>query len=111
MPVSNRVLGQAAPANTNNADLYTVPANTTAVASTLHIANVTNNNATFQVYVRIAGAAAANANAIAFNVTLGGNSFIAMTTGITLGAGDIVTVRSSVANALTFTLFGVQVTP
>jgi hypothetical protein len=107
--VNNKVLGQAAPADTNNANLYTVPANTSTIVSTLHIANVTGSAATFRVWVRIAGATAANANAIAMDVSLAANSIFAATEGITLAAGDIVTVRSSVANALTFTLFGAEV--
>jgi hypothetical protein len=41
MPTVYKVLGQAAPANTSNANLYTVPASTSAIVSTLVIANTT----------------------------------------------------------------------
>lgn len=109
MAVSYKVLGQVAPANTGNADLYTVPAATEAVVSTLNVANVTAEDATFSVYVRIAGAAAADGNAIAKDVTLAANSLFSATQGITLGATDVITVQSDTADALTFSLFGSEV--
>jgi 2-keto-4-pentenoate hydratase/2-oxohepta-3-ene-1,7-dioic acid hydratase in catechol pathway len=104
-----KVLGQAAPADTNNANLYVVPAGAQAVASTFRVANVTATAATFRVWVRINGAAVANSNAIAMDVPLAGNSIFSATEGMTLNAGDIITVRSGTANALTFTLFGSEI--
>ena len=109
MATTYKVLGQAAPANTSNVDLYTVPAATQAVVSTLHIANVSDEEATCRIYVRIAGAAAANSNAAAMDLSVAANSILAITTGMTLGAADIVSVRSSYANSLTFTLFGSEI--
>lgn len=109
MATTYKVLGQAAPANTSNADLYTVPAATQAVVSTLQVANMTTEEATFTIYVRVAGATAANSNAIAKDVSVLGNSILAITTGMTLGATDKVTIQSSVANALTFTMFGSEI--
>jgi hypothetical protein len=109
MATTYKVLGQGAPANTSNADLYTVPAGKQAVISTLQVANVTADEVTFTIYVRIAGAAAANSNAIAKDVSVLGNSMLAITTGMTLGATDKVTIQSSFANALTFTMFGSEI--
>jgi hypothetical protein len=42
-------------------------------------------------------------------VTIAANSIFALSEGITLAATDVVTVQSSVANALTFTAFGSEV--
>lgn len=109
MATTYKVLGQAAPADTNNADLYTVPAATQAVVSTINVANVTASAATFSIYVRVAGAAAGNENAIAKDVTLAANSIYSATQGITLGATDVVTVQSGTADALTFSMFGSEV--
>ena len=109
MATTYKVLGQAAPADTNNADLYTVPAATQAVVSTINVANVTASAATFSIYVRVAGAAAGNGNAIAKDVTLAANSIYSATQGITLGATDVVTVQSGTADALTFSMFGSEV--
>jgi hypothetical protein len=101
-----KILGQSAPANTSNVDLYTVGAGKSTVISTLHIANVTGSPATCRVYVRNAGATAADSNAFAKDVTIAANSIWAATEGITLNAADVITVQSSIANALTFHAFG-----
>lgn len=110
MATTYKVLGQAAPADTNNADLYTVPSATQTVVSTINVANVSGDAATFSIYVRIAGATASDANAIAKGVSLGANSIYSATQGITLGATDVITVQSGTANAITFQAFGSEVT-
>jgi hypothetical protein len=109
MATNYKVLGQAAPANTNNADLYSVPSGTQTVVSTLNVANVTAEEATCRIFVRIGGAAAATSNAVAFDLSVPSRSIVAITTGMTLAATDVVTVRSSVSNALTFSLFGSEI--
>jgi hypothetical protein len=109
MPTVYKVLGQSRPSDTNNANLYTCPASTETIVSTLHVANVSVNDVTFRVFVRIDGATASESNAIAWDVPLAGNSIFAMTEGITLNASDVITVRSSLANAITFTLFGSEI--
>lgn len=109
MATAYKVLGQAAPANTSNANLYTVPAATSAVISTLHIANVTATAATATVYVRIAGATAADSNALFKTLTIPANSLYAFTEGITLATTDVITVQSGTASALTFHAFGSEI--
>lgn len=109
MPTTYKVLGQAAPANTSNANLYTVPASTQAVVSTISVTNDTASAATFRIYIRVNGAAAAAVNALYFDTPLAANSTLLITSGLTLGAGDIITVQSSVADALTFQAFGSEV--
>lgn len=109
MPVVYKVLGQAAPANTNNADLYTVPSGRQAVVSTLTITNDTAAAATARVYVRVAGAAASLSNALAYDVSVAANSVIGLTLGITLGATDVLTVQTGTANAITFMAFGQEI--
>jgi len=109
MPTVYKVLGQSAPANTSNANLYTVPASTSAIVSTLAIANTTATAALAEVYVRIAGAAAATSNAILYDVPIAGNSIATFTLGITLAATDIITIQTGTANALTFTAFGSEI--
>lgn len=106
MATTYKVLGQTAPTDTANTDLYTVPADTSAVASTLQIANVTGVAVTFRVFVRIAGASPTDGNAIAYDAPLAANSFASITTGMTLSATDVVSVQTSIADSLTFTLFG-----
>ena len=104
-----KVLGQSAPADTNNANLYTVPSATQAVISSLVIANVTTSTATARVFVRPNAATAVVGNAIVYDVLISANSTVALTLGITVDAADVITVRSSVANALTFHAFGSEI--
>lgn len=106
MAITYKILGQSAPADSNNADLYTVGSGKTAITSTLVIANVTGSAATARVFVRIAGATAAAGNAVMYDVSIAANSHAAFTEGWALSATDVVTVRSGTGNALTFTLFG-----
>jgi hypothetical protein len=109
MAIAYKILGQSAPANTSNANVYTVPSATSAVVSTIHIANVTNTAATARVFARIAGATAAAGNALAYDVSVAANSFVALTEGITLATTDIITVQTGTSNALTFTVFGSEI--
>lgn len=110
MPQTHKVLGQSAPANTSNADIYTVPSATQAIISSITVANITATAATFRIAVRPAGAAVANQHWVAYDVSLGGADSVTLTLGITLAATDVVTVRSGTANALAFSAFGVEIT-
>ena len=111
MPTNYLILGQFSPTTTSDATLYTVPANTQTVVSTISVTNDITTSASFRIYLRKAGAAASATNALYFDVPLAGNSTLLITAGITLNAGDVITVRTSVANALGFQAFGSQVTP
>lgn len=109
MPITYKVLGQAAPANTSNTDLYTVGSGKAATVSSLVISNVTGSAATCRVFVRVAGATAASSNAVIYDASVAANSHFAFTEGWTLAATDVVTVQTGTANALTFTLFGSEI--
>lgn len=109
MPTVYKVLGQSAPANTSNANLYTVPSATSAIVSTLVIANTTATAATARVFARIAGATAAASNAIIYDASIPANSTATFTLGMTLATTDIITVQTGTSNALTFTAFGSEI--
>jgi hypothetical protein len=109
MPTNYKILGQAAPADTNNADLYTVPSSTESVTSTIAIANTTVSSAVARIFVRNNGATAATSNAIVYDTAIPGNSVVTLTLGITMNAADVITVRSGTANALTFHAFGNEI--
>ena len=108
MPTNYKVLGQSNPAATTATSLYTVPASTQAVVSTIVIANLAATSATFRIACRVAGAALANSQYVAYDVTVGASDSTALTLGITLGAADVITVYASTAN-LTFTAFGSEI--
>lgn len=103
--MAKKVLGQLNPSATTLTTLYTVPSLKSSVISTLTVANLTATAATFRIAVRVAGAAIANSQYIAYDVTVGGNDTTALTLGLTLAASDIVSVYASTAN-LAFSAFG-----
>ena len=107
MPTVYKVLGQSAPAATTQADLYTVPAATSTIVSTITVANRAATSGTYRVYVRVAGAAAANAQYLVYDASLAGNSTDTITLGITLAATDVISVYASNAN-FSFNAFGTE---
>jgi glucose-6-phosphate dehydrogenase assembly protein OpcA len=109
MPTTYKVLGQSAPAATTNTTLYTVPALTSAVVSTLVVANRAATNATYRIAIRPAGATLANQHYIAYDVTVGGSDSTTLTLGVTLAATDVITVYASTANT-SFSVFGSEIT-
>jgi glucose-6-phosphate dehydrogenase assembly protein OpcA len=108
MPTVYKVLGQSNPAATTATTLYTVPAATEAIVSTIVIANLTASAATFRIAVRPNGATLANSQYIAYDITVGASDSTALTLGVTLDATDIITVYASTAD-LTFTAFGSEI--
>jgi len=103
-----KVLGQLdAPATTLTA-LYTVPASTVAVASTLVVCNRNNSNVTFRVSVAVAGAADDPQQYVYYDTVLLKNDSVFATIGLTLGAADVVRVYAS-TTGVSFALYGVEV--
>jgi glucose-6-phosphate dehydrogenase assembly protein OpcA len=109
MPTIYKVLGQSAPAATTNTTLYTVPAATSAVISTVVIANRAATSATYRIAIRPNGATLANEHYIAYDVAVGGGDSTTLTLGITLAAADVITVYASTANT-SFNVFGSEIT-
>jgi hypothetical protein len=109
MATTYKVLGQSAPTDTANANLYTVGAGKSAVVSTILVTNTTGTAATCRLFVRVAGATAAASNAVIYEASVPANDFKAITIGVTLAATDILTVQSGTANSLTFQAFGSEI--
>jgi glucose-6-phosphate dehydrogenase assembly protein OpcA len=108
MPTTYKVLGQVNPSATTATTLYTVPSATSAVVSTIVIANQTATAATFRIAVRPAGASLAALHYVAYDVTVGASDSTALTLGITLATTDVVTVYASTAT-LSFAAFGSEI--
>ena len=108
MAITYKVLGQSNPAATTATTLYTVPASTQAVVSTIVVANLVTSNATFRIAVRPAGETLANQHYVAYDVTVGASDSTALTLGITLGATDVITVYASTAN-IAFAAYGSEI--
>lgn len=109
MPKNYKILGQSAPAATTNVDVYTVPADTEAVISTIVVANRTASAATYRIALRPGGATLANEHYIAYDITVGASDSTTLTLGIALSAGDVVTVYASTADT-SFNLLGSEIT-
>ena len=99
------MLGQSKPAATTATTLYTVPAATQAIVSTVTVCNQTATAGTYRIAVRVAGAALAASQYLAYDVSLPGNASDTLTLGITLGATDVITVYASAAT-FSFNAFG-----
>lgn len=109
MPTTYKVLGQAAPANTSEATLYTVPSATQAVVSTIAVANLTGTAANATINVCVNGAASSNANTFLKTVSIPATSTVTFTVGLTLGAADLIRITSGTNNALSFQAFGSEI--
>ncbi|NBP01410.1 MAG: hypothetical protein EBU90_14960 [Proteobacteria bacterium] len=108
MPTTYKVLGQAN-GTTAVTNVYTVPAATQAVISTVVIANRSTSNTNYRIAVQPGGAALSNQHYIAYDSVVAGNDSIALSLGITMGNTDVLSVNAS-SNVLSFSVFGSEVT-
>lgn len=108
MPETLKQLGQAKPGAATDADLYTVPASTQTVISSIVVCN-TGAATTFRLHSCANAAAAAVGNAIAYDTPIGANETIVFTIGLTIDAADVVRCRS-LSGSVAFTASGSEVT-
>lgn len=108
MATAYKILGQVAPAATTNTNVYTVPAGTEAVVSTIFVCNRGATAATYRIAIRKNGNAISNEHYIAYDPVILANDSIAITVGTTLNAEDVVTVYASTAN-MSFNVFGSEI--
>jgi hypothetical protein len=108
MPTVYRVLGQSSPSATTETTLYTVPASTSAIGSSIIIANRSTSVASFRVSIAVNGAATTNKDYIYYDLPIGANDTFIATIGITLGDTDEVRVYASNTN-LSFSLYGSEI--
>lgn len=109
MPTNYKTLGQSNPAPNADTTLYTAPAATQVVVSTIAVCNQSGASPTFRVAIRPAGAPLAAQHYIAYDTPLNPNDTVTLTLGITLAATDVVTVRAS-SGAVSFSAFGSEIT-
>lgn len=102
-----KVLGQSAPSATTLTTLYTVPANKSAVCSTLVVCNRATSAGSYRLAVRPAGAAISNEHYLAYDVAIPASTTDTLTIGITLATTDVVSVYGSSAS-FSFNLFGAE---
>lgn len=107
MPNTYKVLGQVNPSATTATTAYTVPSASSAVISTISVANLGGSSATFRIAIRPDGATLENKHYIAYDVSVATLDTLFITVGVTLDAGDVITVYSSTAT-MAFSVFGVE---
>ncbi len=108
MPTTYKVLGQQNPSAATLTTLYTVPAATSTVVSSMTICNRSATPTSFRVAVRPAGAAISNEMYMYFDVPIGANDTFAFTFGVTLATTDVVSVYATLAT-LSFVVFGSEI--
>jgi glucose-6-phosphate dehydrogenase assembly protein OpcA len=108
MATTYKVLGQVNPSAATATTLYTVPAGTQTVVSTISVCNLTQGELLFRIAIRPGGATLANQHYIAYNAKVAGQDTTFITVGATLGAGDVITVYESAAD-LAFSAFGSEI--
>lgn len=108
MASSYKVLGQVAPAANTDTTLYTVPALTQAVISTINVCNQNNTAITFRIAVRPAGVTLAGLHYITYDTTVPAFDSLPVTIGITLATTDVITVRAN-TTGVSFSAFGSEV--
>ena len=109
MAQTHKVLGQSNPAAATLTTLYTTPASTQSICSTLSICNTSSTGTTYRVAVRPSGESIVTSQYVIYDNSIAGNDSVFLTLGISLAATDVVSVYSA-TNTLAFSLFGVEIT-
>jgi len=108
MPTTYKVLAQSNPSATTATTLYTVPASTSTVVSTITVCNQAASAGTFRIAVRPAAETLAAKHYVAYDVAIAANDTTAITLGLTLATTDVVTVYASAAT-MSFNAYGSEI--
>ena len=103
-----KVLAQSAPSAATATNVYTVPAATETVISTVIIANRAATTGSFRLSVRPNGGTQTNAMYCAYDVPVAANDSTTLTLGITVDAADVITVYCSSAD-MSINIFGTEI--
>jgi hypothetical protein len=107
MAETPKVLGQLNPSAATLTTLYTVPALTNTVSSTITVCNRSATATTFRIAVSPAGAGISDEHYLYYDVSIPGNDTFATTIGISLEATDVIRVWATLAT-LSFNVFGIE---
>lgn len=106
-----KVLALTALSANTNTDIYTVPAATSTIISTITVANSASTAATYRLAITGSATAASAVTVgdhIAFDVTVPANDTTTISLGLTLEAAKKIVARASTAS-VTFGVFGSEV--
>lgn len=108
MATAYKVLGQSAPTANTATALYTVPASTQTVISTINVCNTGTAPSIFRIAVRPNAETLAAKHYIIYDNTIVPQETITLTLGVTIDAADVFEIYSSRAN-VAFNLFGSEI--
>jgi hypothetical protein len=109
MPTVYKVLGQSAPTAATATTLYTAPAATSAIVSSINAVNIhASTTDVIRIAIRPAGAALANQHYIVYSLSLPAGATFTYTGGVTLATTDVVTVYST-SGISSFSAFGSEI--
>lgn len=103
-----KILGQVGDGSSNDVTLYTVPASTETIISSIIICNRENSANTFRLAIKSDGGTIADEDYIAYDSNIQANDTITLTLGITLDASDVISVGASDSN-VSFSVFGTEI--
>jgi glucose-6-phosphate dehydrogenase assembly protein OpcA len=111
MATSYKTLGQLDLTSSSLTTLYTCPASTETVISTVVIANRASAADTFRLALRTEGDAISDKHYLAYDVPVAANDSTTLTLGITMEATDVLSVAAAgTASELSINAFGAEVT-
>ena len=108
MPTTYKVLGQVLPSANTITTIYTVPAATQTVVSSISICAV-GQSTTYRIQIKVNNETSNNKQFIVYDAPVNQYDTVFLTLGITLSAGDVVQVQAGNAN-VAFNLFGSEIT-
>lgn len=111
MPTTYKRLGNIAPSATTYTQIYQVPASTSAIISSILVANRSATSRTFRLIQVSSGTAItspANADFIAYDVIVPANDTTALTLGVTMDSQQKLGAYASTGD-LTFTAYGSEI--
>lgn len=111
MAFTTKQLGQLRPANTTAASIYSPAANTVTQIKTIIVCNTTSSSASYRIFLDDDGTTYDESTALYWDISLPGNTTESIEVNLAMddSTGNLA-VRTSSANALTFTAFGAETT-
>ena len=110
MATNYKTLGQLDLTSSSLTTLYTCPASTETVLSTVIIANRASAADTFRLALRTDGDAISDKHYLAYDVPVAANDSTTLTLGITMAATDVLSVAAAgTASTLSVNAFGAEV--
>ena len=111
MKIVEKILGQARENSTNAVSVYSLPTSSRAVIKTIVLANTSGADATYRLFIDSDGSTYDESTATAWDVPIAADSVVQYDTWIGMDDADgNFAYRSSVANAITCTVSGYEVT-